>query len=412
MTVERLRQKVDAGERLSGDELRMLEAAAQQHGSPGLRTAVAQALINADAAPQAIPILEAVRRDFPRDIQVHLALGRALISIDKWIEAEASLRRALEVNPGDPEATKAMAIVAMRRGEWARANALVSSVLRVDPFDGEAQQLSLELEQLAPADLDAPPPLDMYAQALIEALRARSTPHLLQKQHLLVRVGRGGVVRLSLERLYEDFLVSGLPLARVAESVAMELAERTLGLPDDKAKLLERVLPVLRDTPFLERGIGAARREGPAGLWVFYALEDPELVRYVPEGVLASWGLALDAVDDAAWRNLSERPADVRAIELEQGALRLSNTPTGLWALAHGDGHDAARILTPFHQTSLERVAGDGPYRVYLGLRELVLIAREDDAAAVAKLSGLETSRDGIVGRWRLHHGRLMNVST
>ena len=97
----------------------------------------------------------------------------------------------------------------------------------------------------------------------------------------------------------------------------------------------------------------------------------------------------------------------MRALELEQGALRLSATPTGLWALAHGDGHDAARLLTVSHQAALERAAGTGPLRVYLGLRELVLACREDDAISVAKLEGLDAAREGIVGAWRLHEGKL-----
>jgi isoquinoline 1-oxidoreductase beta subunit len=94
-------------------------------------------------------------------------------------------------------------------------------------------------------------------------------------------------------------------------------------------------------------------------------------------------------------------------LEREQGALRLSATPTGLWALAHGDGHDAARLLTVSHQAALERAAGTGPLRVYLGLRELVLACREDDVISVAKLEGLDAAREGILGAWRLHEGKL-----
>ena len=120
MELDRIREKVWNGEVLSDPELRELETAAQREGGPIWRTTVAQALINADAINQAIPILEAVRRDFPGEIQAHLALGRALISLEKWTEAEAPLKRALELNPGDPEPTKALATLALRRGEWSR----------------------------------------------------------------------------------------------------------------------------------------------------------------------------------------------------------------------------------------------------------------------------------------------------
>jgi len=167
------------------------------------------------------------------------------------------------------------------------------------------------------------------------------------------------------------------------------------------------VLPVVRDSGFLERGLGTARREGPAGLWLFYAIEDPEVVLYVPEGLLATWRIPLEELDLAAWKNLETRPTDVRALELEQGALRLSVTPTGLWALAHGDGHDGARLLTPSHQATIERVVGPGPHRVYLGLRELVLLCQETDEPSVKKLEGLDAAREGIQGTWRLHEGRL-----
>lgn len=407
MSVERIRQKVVEGERLSADEFAALERAAKNEGGPGLRTSVAQALINADAMHQALPILEAVRRDFPRDVQVNLALGRALVSLEKWAEAEGPLQRALALNPCDPEASKVLAVLAMRRAEWGRARALVEAVLRIDPFDGEAQQLSTELDQVAPGEVSGLPGLPQFTRALVAQLGARSTPHLVQKQQVMVRVGRGGVVRLDLEVLYEDFVSSGRSLGSAVEAIAKELSERTLGLPEGRLQLLSRVLPVLRETSFLERGVGAARREGPAGLWFFYAIDDPELVRYVPEGALQAWHMSIETLDDAAWKNLEARSTEVRAIELEQGALRLSTTQTGLWALAHGDGHDAARLLTPSHQAAMLRVIGPGPYRVYLGLRELVLICLAHDAVSVAKIADLDSARDGIAGVWRLDGGRL-----
>jgi hypothetical protein len=130
-------------------------------------------------------------------------------------------------------------------------------------------------------------------------------------------------------------------------------------------------------------------------------------VLYVPEGLLPGYRVSLEELDEAAWKNLEARPTEVRALELEQGALRLSATPTGLWALAHGDGHDAARLLTVSHQAAIEKVAGRGPLRVYLGLRELVLLCREDDTSAVKKLEGLDAAREDIVGTWRLHDGKL-----
>lgn len=404
--LERIQQKVAAGERLEDEELRALERAAREQGGPALRTAVAQALINADAAGEALPILEAVRRDFPTSVHGHLALGRALICLEQWSEAEAPLRRALELNPADPEPRKALSVLHLRRGEWKRARACLDEVLRIDPFDGEALQLLGELDSMAPATPDAPISLEAFSRALVDQLEAHSTHHLLQKNQLLVRVGRG-VARLSLESLYQDHRQSGRPLLEAVSVIARELAERSLGLPVGKLPLLTRTLPVVRDSGFLERGVGSVRREGPSGLWIFYALEDPELLRYVPDGALDAYRLSVEELDTAAWKNLEARPAEPRALELEAGALRLSTTPTGLWALARGDGHDAARLLTPSHQAALEKVCGPGPWRVYLGLRELVLLCPERDLDAVNKLAGLDAARDGIAGAWTLHAGRL-----
>lgn len=407
MELERIREKVWNGEVLTSAELEALERAAQREGGPVWRTTVAQALINADASSQALPILEAVRRDYPKEVQAHLALGRALISLERWNEAEAPLQQALALNPGDPEPTKALATLALRRGEWARARELVRRVLDQDPLDDEAQLLWGEVERLAPGEVKGPVTLDAFTRLLVDRLKAQSTPHLVNKGQLAIRLGRGGVARFELEALFRDAQQLERPLAEAVELLAKDFAERSLGLPAGKLQLLTRVLPVLRDSSFLERGEGGAHREGPQGLWFFFAVDDPEVVLYVPEGLLAAYRLSLEQVDEAAWKNLEARPTEVRAIELEDGALRLSQTPTGLWALAHGDGHDAARLLTASHQAALERVAGRGPLRVYLGLRELVLACREDDVASVRKLDGLDAAREGIRGAWRLEGGRL-----
>lgn len=409
MELDRIRQKVWNGEALNDAELEALSQAAQRQGGPMLRTTVAQALINADAMNQAIPILEAVRRDFPRDVQAHLALGRALISLEKWKEAEEPIELALKLNPEDPEPMKALAVLALRRAEFSRARALIETVLRIDPLDEEAMALMAELEAGESPREDVPN-LDGFVRALLERLRAQSTPHVLTRGQLTIRLGRGGVARFEMESLFRESVTVGRSFAESVELLARELAEKSLGLPAGKLQLLARVLPVVRDSHFLERGLGAARREGPAGLWFFYAVDDPEVLLYVPEGLIDAHRIGLEALDEAAWKNLEARPAEVRALELEQGALRLSPTPTGLWALAHGDGHDAARLLTASHQAALRKVAGAVPLRVYLGLRELVLVCREDDAGSVEKLEGLDAARDGIDGAWRLFDGKLIEL--
>ncbi len=407
MNLDRLEQKVWDGEALSDAELDALSAGARRDGGPGLRTTVAQALINRDATAAAIPILEGVRRDFPRNVQALLALARALCSLEKWNEAEAPLQQALALQPEDPEAMKALATIALRRGEWSRAQALVRDVLKADPLDDEAQLLFAEFQQLAPAELTSTPTVDDFTAALLEQLRSRSTPHVVAKGQLAIKLGRSGVARFDLTTLFREAMRLGRELPEAVELVARDFSERTLGLPPGRLQLLSRVLPVLRDSTFLERGEGLTHREGPAGLWFFYVVENPDSLLYVPEGLLAVHRVTLEQLDAAAWKNLEARPAEVRALELADGGLRLSAAPTGLWALAAGDGHDAARLLTVSHQAALETACGRGPLRVYLGLRELVLLAREVDAAAVEKLDALESARDGIPGAWRLSEGLL-----
>ena len=406
-----LLEKVEDGEALSDAELDALSTYARKDGGRVLRTAMAQALLERDAVQDAMAVLDALSRDFPHDVQVALARARAFVSQERYGEAEAPLLHALRLNPGDPEAIKALAVLAMRRGEMAKARALVNQVLRVDPFDGEAQQIQAELdaggEVLPPESI---PLLNDFTERLVKQLVAQSTPHLLQKDQLLVRMGKGGVGRLDLKSLYRGFLDGAKSLDTAVEILARELAERSLGIPAGRLPLLATVLPVLRDPSFLDRAVGAAHREGPAGLHVFFTLKDPELVRYIPEGVVRSHRLTLEELDAAAWKNLGVEPPQLRPIALEAGTLRLSDASTGLWAIAAGDGHDAARLLSPTHQKYLEDRLGQTPLRVYLGLRELVLLCRQDDAVNSEQLKGLEASADGIGGAFSYAAGRLTRL--
>ncbi|MCA2979845.1 MAG: tetratricopeptide repeat protein [Myxococcaceae bacterium] len=409
MELDRIQKKVEAGARLDATEFATLERAAREEGGPALRTAVAQALINADEVIEAVRVLETVRRDFPTNLHVLLAFGRAAASLERWSDAERALRQALELQPEDPEVLTALALVALRQGARSRARALIDDVLSRDPFHGEAQLIAAELKEGgAPFELKAS--RDDFVSALLDQLKRQSTPHLLQKQQLLVRLSRKGIARLDVDALYQDFLDSGRALSEGVRFVTKEIAERALAMPGGKLQFLSRVLPVLRDSSFLERAEGTVRREGPAGLWVFYAVEDPEAVLYVPQGLLDAHRVTAEQLDAVAWKNLDARPAEVRAIALEQGALRLSTTPTGLWCIAHGDGHDGARLLTASHQAAMERTVGPGPFRVYLGLRELVLFCRLSDPLNAAKLEGLDAARDGIAGGWRLEGDKLLRL--
>jgi hypothetical protein len=403
----RVRLKVERGDRISEPELALLLDAARADGSLHARLAVPHALVNNDQGRDALAMIEALERDFPRHVEVLMLRARALVTLERWVEAEPLLRQAAELRPDDQEVLKALAVLAMRKGEGGKARQAMSGLLEKDPFDAEAQWIQSELDATQGEPLDVGVSLDGFTKALVARLQARSTPHLVQKDRLLLKPPRQAVMRVDLRTLYQSFVEGGRSLEASVEAMARELTERAVGLPSGKLPLLALVLPVLRDGGFLEHAEGTLKREGPAGLWFFYALYDPDFMRYVPEGVLATHRLTLDEVDAAAWKNLDARPADPGPIELVNAGLRLAAAPTGLWAVAKGDGHDSARILTRLQQAALEQKLGPQPWRLYLGLRELVLACTATDTLNVGRIAKLAAAPDGIEGAWELREGKL-----
>lgn len=414
-----IRRKVEAGDLLTEEELGCLARAARADPGPTLKLAHAHALLNAEENRQGLELMRALRRDFPRELQVHLGYGRALVSLERWADAEQALEAALALSPGDIEAEKVLAVVYLRRGELARARALIQALLQRDPFDGEARLIKEELEA---ADLQPPPaepaggepPVkaarDVFVKALLESLHERGVRHLRRGGELWVKSDEGGVGRLELGALHAAYLEDGRPLGEVIASIAAELAGAA-NLPATAEGLLARVHPVLRPEGFEEVAQGALHREGPAGLRLFYVLDDPELVRYLPQTALEKFGMSLEALDQAGWTNLETRPSQPRSVIVSRGEPRLSPEPLGLWAVCEADGYDAARLLSPHEQARLAKDVGEGPYRVCLARRELVLVCRAQDAQAVAQLESLTPAADGIAGRFALEGGRLTRLS-
>ncbi len=405
--LNRLLHKVETGEILSDEELRALEREATAQGGLSLKLSVAHALLNAEATEPALGLLKGLEKDFPNDAQVPLAMARAHFSVERYAAAEAPLKRVLQLNPADLEAMKGLALIAMRRGEQARAEAWVKTVLEKDPFDAEAQQLMGELESAGSKPVAMLASLEEFVKALRAGLAGRAVTHLIQKERLFLKLADGDVARLELKGLHQSYMDSGQSLDDAVTSITEELTAQVIGLPAERADLLSKVLPVLRDDRFAQRVTGLMTREGPAGLCLGYALEHPDFLRYLPLTVSNSHGVTLEEVDQAAWANLAKTVLAVHAIDFDPKALALASSPTGLWALARGDGHDAARLLLPNVQSVLREKLGDGPWRVYLGLRELVLLCREDDAETIAKLDGLDAAGDGIAGAFIFHQGSL-----
>ncbi|PTL84334.1 hypothetical protein DAT35_11950 [Vitiosangium sp. GDMCC 1.1324] len=402
--MEHIRRKVEAGEPLRDTELDTLRSAARDTPGPTLRLAVAHALVNAGAERDALHLLESLRRDFPQDVQVRLGLARALLGLERPGDAEAVLREALVLNPGDPEALKVLAVLALRRGEHGRARAYVAEVLEKDPFDSEAQLVQAELESA-----DVPPPPAPRVQALrsefsatlLAALHRAGVACRRQGKDLLVKLASGEVGRVDVASLYAAYRDGAEELSAYVAGLVAQLGG--LSVLDGEARSLEtRVRPVLRPAGFSAQAVGALHRPGPAGLEVFYVLEDPEFVHYLPEASLAPAGLSVEAVDARAWRNLEAQPAPVRPVVLDEGQVVLAETLSGLWAVAGGDGYDAARVLTAEQQRRLVLHTGTGPLRIHLGRREFALVCRESDAPSCESLSRLGTAPDGIAGLFRL----------
>lgn len=411
--LESIRRKVEAGEALSDAELATLRDAAAGSAGPALRLAVAHALVNAGAEREALPLMEGLRRDFPKDPQVRLGLARALLGLERHGDAEEVLREALALSPGDPEAVKVLAVLALRRGEKGRAEQYVRDVLERDPFDAEARLLKEELEAVelpvhAPAEEQVLRP--EFNAALAAALRRAEVQFRLQGRDVLVKLASGEVARVNVGSLYAAYHGGKQGLTAYVEKLAAQLGGMSTGLGEDASSLEHRVLPVLRPGGFEAQAVGALHRAGPAGLEVFYVLEDPEYVRYLPESALKSAGLAVEVVDSAAWRNLEAHPAPVRPVVVDRGVVHLAETFSGLWVVAGGDGHDAARLLTIEQRRRLELQMGEGPLRVNLGWREFALVCRESDAAECEALAKLGYAPDGIPGLFRLTGDSLSHV--
>lgn len=403
--LESIRRKVEAGEALSDSELASLRDAASGSEGPTLWLAVAHALVNAEAEREALPLLERLRRDFPKELQVRLGLARALLGLERHGDAEEVLREALILSPGDPEAIKVLAVLALRRGEKGRAEQYVKDVLTRDPFDAEARLLREELEGVelpahAPAEEQVLRP--EFNAALAAALRRAGVKFRLQGRDVLVKLAGGEVARVNVGSLYGAYQGGKRGLAEHVEKLAAQLGGMSTGLGEDAAALERQLSPVLRPSGFEAQAVGALHRAGPAGLEVFYVLEDPQYVRYLPESMLKTAGLTAEAVDGAAWRNLDAHPAPIRPVVVDRGVVRLAETFSGLWAVAAGDGHDGARLLTSEQRRRLALQAGDGPLRVNLGWREFALVCRESDTAECEALTKLGHASDGIPGLFRL----------
>ena len=272
--------------------------------------------------------------------------------LERTSEAEQSLKQALTLSPGDPEATKVLATIALQRGEVAKARQLIGDVLRADPFDDEAKLLRAELEsgELTGAETVEPPRegavalRSEFARELVRALKAKGIVATTKGDALLLQPPGGGVARASLASLHGAYLQEGRPLSEALPPLVDGLIGAALGVPEKADALLTQVLPVLRPEGFEQVARGAARVMGPAGLRVFFVIEDPELVRYVPEGSLKARALSIDEVERIAFENLASRRAPVRPVRVVAGRFIGKDGADGELAERHGAETEAATL--------------------------------------------------------------------
>jgi len=131
--------------------------------------------------------------------------------------------------------------------------------------------------------------------------------------------------------------------------------------------------------------------EGPGGLAVVYAIASGGFDVIVNADHLLSWGIAPDAVQDAALANLAAWSATAAWSDERSDSRRLLSSQTG-------DGWDAARILLPEVRAHLAaELGGDG--RVLVGLPERHLLVagalRSDDPEYAALLAEFVVEHSG-----------------
>jgi hypothetical protein len=352
--LQRLRRRVQRGERLSEAEMRRLRTAADVEGSAVLSITLGLALSNAGADAEALSVLAAAGP--PAEPAAAQARARALVRAERLDDAGCVLEEASAAHPRDVGLRKSLVLLALRRADRDAAGRALADARALAPEDAEVRALS-------------------------EALASGSG---------------GSALEVLLDGAWEWF---GRPGAWEHGGLRATWTEAEPAAGPQE--MLAHVVPVLSGSTDPE----LLSREGPAGL----------LVTYLTDGVAVaqrSTPVSLEAMDATAWKHLEANPAEPRAVIVDRGQPRLSPEPLGLWALCEADGADGARLLTEGQRRRLFEVVGAGPYRVSLARRELALVAPLLDPLAVALLETVEAGPEGIAGRFVLHpDGTLQRIA-
>lgn len=148
--------------------------------------------------------------------------------------------------------------------------------------------------------------------------------------------------------------------------------ERLAEVSTDRDRLRRRIMPLIKPPSFLSE---AQTRSGgqpllygrhPAGLLVFYVLDNPTSLSYMTADSLGGLGMSFRQVNELALDNLARRTADDRFLveHTDLGPMAVSDTR---------DGYDAARLISPTLSLSLSRVLDVPAAVVAVPRRDLLL---------------------------------------
>src|SRR5215469_2800879 len=138
--LQRLRRRVQRGERLSEAEMRRLRTAADAEESSALNITLGLALSNAGSDAEALTVLAAAGP--PGEPVASLARARALVRAGRLEDADRVLAEAAAVHPRDVALRKARVLVALRRGDGPGAGRNLAELRARAPADEEARALA------------------------------------------------------------------------------------------------------------------------------------------------------------------------------------------------------------------------------------------------------------------------------
>jgi len=142
--LQRLRRRVQRGERLSEADMRRLRTAADVEGGSALSITLGLALSNAGSDDEALSVLALAGR--PAAAAASLATARALARAGKLADAERVVAEAATAHPHDLALRKARVLIALRRGDGAAAGRGLAELRARVPASQESHALEMLLD--------------------------------------------------------------------------------------------------------------------------------------------------------------------------------------------------------------------------------------------------------------------------